>query len=242
MYYYLYKITNTINDNIYIGVHSTNNLNDGYFGSGKILMLAVKKYGKTIFKKEILEFFNSAEDMFNAERNIVNEEFVNRSDTYNIKEGGLGNTSNGSKKLWENTKYREKVITRSLSKFWNDPEHKAKLQKVYQTEKYKQTLRAATKISANESNKIMRTSETSKERWQDEAYRKNMSTKTSNFMKGTKIVHNIILQQNKKIKEDELNNYLNTGWVLGLNSEFSRKKKPIHEALQNQVQENQVLE
>lgn len=234
MYYYLYKITNTVNDKIYIGVHSTDNLNDGYFGSGKVLCHAVKKHGKNIFKKEIVEFFDTAEDMFNAERNVVNVEFVNRSDTYNIKEGGLGNTSNGSKKLWEDPLYREKVLDRSLSKFWNDPEHKARLQEVYQTEKYKETLRAATKISANESNKILRTSETSKERWQDQSYRENMSTKTSNFMKGTKLVHNIILQQNKKIKEDELSTYLNNGWSLGFNSAFSRKKKPKHEALQDQ--------
>lgn len=242
MYYYLYKITNTVNDNIYIGVHSTDNLNDGYFGSGKILQHAVKKHGKNIFKKEILEFFDSFDAMFNAERDIVNEEFVKRSDTYNIKEGGLGNTSNGSKKLWEDPLYREKVLARSLSKFWNDPEHKARLQEVYQTEKYKETLRTATKISANESNKILCTSKTSKERWQDEFYRENMSTKTSNFMKGTKLVHNIILQQNKKIKEDELSTYLNNGWTLGFNSAFSRKKKIPHEALQVQLKETLELE
>jgi len=242
MYYYLYKITNVVNNNIYIGVHSTDNLNDDYFGSGKILQYAVKKHGKNIFKKEILEFFSSSDDMFNAERNIVNEEFVKRLDTYNIKEGGLGNTSNDSKKLWKDPLYRKAVLARSLSKFWNDPEHKAKLQLVYQTEKYKETLRAVTKISANTSNKILRTSETSRERWQDESYRENMSIKTSNFMKGTRLVHNLILQQNKKIKENELSAYLNSGWALGFNSAFSKRKKTPHEALQGQLKQNQEVE
>jgi hypothetical protein len=51
-------------------------------------------------------------------------------------------------------------------------------------------------------------------------------------MKGTKLVHNIILQQNKKIKEDELSTYLSNGWSLGFNSAFSKKKKPRHKALQ----------
>jgi hypothetical protein len=232
MYFYLYKITNTINGKIYVGCHSTCNLDDSYFGSGKILRRAIKKYGKENFQFIVLEFFETADDMFAAERSIVNTEFIKRSDTYNINEGGLGNSSSDSKKLWEDPLYREKVLERSLSKFWNDPKHKAKLQEVYQTEKYKETLRAATKVSANEASKILRTSETSKERWQDKSYRENMSKKTGNFMKGTKLVHNIILQQNKKIKEDELSTYLSNGWSLGFNSAFSKKKKPRHKALQ----------
>lgn len=34
MIHYIYKITNVINGKGYIGKHSTNNINDGYFGSG----------------------------------------------------------------------------------------------------------------------------------------------------------------------------------------------------------------
>lgn len=54
--------------NIYIGVHRTKNLDDGYMGSGKILMLAFEKHGKENFKKTILETFDSAEAMLAREK------------------------------------------------------------------------------------------------------------------------------------------------------------------------------
>lgn len=88
MIYYLYKITNNVNDKIYIGIHQTNNLDDNYMGSGKLLNYAKKKYGIENFKKEILEFFNNEEDMVAREIEIITEEFLNSNDTYNMMPGG----------------------------------------------------------------------------------------------------------------------------------------------------------
>jgi len=90
MLYYLYKITNLINNKIYIGVHQTSNLDDGYYGSGININRAIKKYGKENFNKEILEFFKTEEDMFIKEKEIVNPDFLKLNYVYNITEGGKG--------------------------------------------------------------------------------------------------------------------------------------------------------
>ncbi len=90
MHYIVYKTTNNVNNKIYIGKHQTKDLNDDYLGSGKILSYAIQKYGKEKFTREILYEFDNDEEMNLMEAQIVDEEFVSRTDTYNIKLGGQG--------------------------------------------------------------------------------------------------------------------------------------------------------
>lgn len=90
MNYIIYKTTNLLNSKYYIGCHQTNNLDDGYLGSGKWLKHAIKKYGKESFKYEILYFLPSKEEMFALERTIVNETLVKDPLSYNLKIGGSG--------------------------------------------------------------------------------------------------------------------------------------------------------
>lgn len=91
MYYIIYKTTNLITGYEYIGCHTTNDLDDGYLGSGKYLKRAVKKYGKESFKNEIIEYCSSREEMTLAESFHVNAAYVARKDTYNLQTGGLSN-------------------------------------------------------------------------------------------------------------------------------------------------------
>lgn len=89
-YYLLYKITNLLNGMIYVGVHKTQNKDDSYMGSGKLIQRAIKKYGIKNFKKTILKECSSQKELYLEESKLVNESFVKRKDTYNLVEGGLG--------------------------------------------------------------------------------------------------------------------------------------------------------
>lgn len=93
MYYIIYKTTNQINGKIYIGKHRTKDINDGYLGSGKLLRHAVKKYGIENFSKEILFYCKSEDEMNSLEKELVTEEFCQRSETYNLCVGGKGGFS-----------------------------------------------------------------------------------------------------------------------------------------------------
>ena len=90
MKYTIYKTTNKLDGKYYIGCHCTEDENDEYLGSGKHLVSAIKKYGKEHFVKEILHIFENKQDMFDKERELVNEEFVKNPITYNLKVGGSG--------------------------------------------------------------------------------------------------------------------------------------------------------
>lgn len=90
VYYTVYKITNLINNKIYIGKHKTSNLDDTYMGSGKILKHAIKKHGIDNFIKEYLFIFDNEEDMNNKENEIVSEKFIKEDTNYNINVGGDG--------------------------------------------------------------------------------------------------------------------------------------------------------
>lgn len=105
--YYVYKITNKINGKIYIGkrkYNGTNPLLDTYMGSGKLITQAIKKYGKDNFVKEIIQEFDNENDAFLLEKELVDIEFCQREDTYNIHEGGTGSFSHINNEIIEKRK------------------------------------------------------------------------------------------------------------------------------------------
>jgi hypothetical protein len=108
-YHYLYKITRN-DGRFYIGMHSTDNLEDGYFGSGKLITRSIKKYGKEIHEKEILEFHITRNALKEREKEYLTEDLRNNILCMNIAPGGGGGFINdkhqlkcasaGGKKSW----------------------------------------------------------------------------------------------------------------------------------------------
>lgn len=90
MFYTVYRVTNKIDGKFYIGAHRTRNLDDGYMGSGTFLRRAQKKYGIQNFEKEILFVFDTPEEMWAKEAEIVTADFLVENNTYNLKVGGFG--------------------------------------------------------------------------------------------------------------------------------------------------------
>jgi hypothetical protein len=92
-YHFIYRTTNLLSGRYYIGMHSTDNLNDGYLGSGTLLRRSINKHGKENFKIEILEFLNSREELAAREEEIVSLQEIAKKECMNLKVGGRGGLS-----------------------------------------------------------------------------------------------------------------------------------------------------
>jgi hypothetical protein len=109
----VYKITNLLNNKIYIGKDKTNNPN--YFGSGLLIRNAIKKYGKENFTKDILEFCSSEEQLNEKERYWIDYyKSYNRDIGYNLTLGGDGGDTFTNSLKQEQTK--EKLRQNSTGK------------------------------------------------------------------------------------------------------------------------------
>lgn len=89
-FHFCYRTTNTINGKIYIGKRTTDRVEDGYLGSGKLIAYAIKKYGRENFTREIIEFYDSSEAAFLAEVNHIQSAKDRGETLYNISTGGTG--------------------------------------------------------------------------------------------------------------------------------------------------------
>lgn len=89
-YHIVYKTTNTVNNKIYVGIHSTNKLEDRYLGSGWLLKAALTKYGRQHFKRIILLVLPTRDLARELEHLLVDSSFISRPDTYNLTIGGMG--------------------------------------------------------------------------------------------------------------------------------------------------------
>lgn len=124
-YNFIYKITNIINNKYYIGAHSTNDINDGYCGSGLKLRRSIKKYGIENFKIEIIEYLPNRLTLMQREKEIVNEQLLHDPKCLNLKQGGSGGLCNEEHAYKFSAaggrKVRQILAARHFEKLKNDP-------------------------------------------------------------------------------------------------------------------------
>lgn len=112
-FHYVYQTKNNVNGKTYVGVHSTNNLNDGYMGSGVNLKQAFDKYGIENFETLIMSFFDTREEALVEEAFLVDENWVCDSRNYNVALGGGGGGCFGVKIPHNPIRARRNAISKS---------------------------------------------------------------------------------------------------------------------------------
>jgi hypothetical protein len=105
-------------------MHSTDNLEDGYMGSGKRLWNSINKHGKENHVCEILEFLPDRSSLKTREKEIVNVELINEDLCMNLQLGGGGGISSNKhllslregSKIWLKNKWNDVIYSESIKK------------------------------------------------------------------------------------------------------------------------------
>lgn len=102
MFYTIYKTINIINDKEYVGFHTIKSLDeilgetsengslfcDGYLGSGKLMKMALQKYGPLNMRQELILITTDKNEAADLEKEIVCAQWVASDKNYNLSIGG----------------------------------------------------------------------------------------------------------------------------------------------------------
>lgn len=215
-FHYFYKIINNINGHFYYGVHSTNNIFDGYIGSGSILKHVYKKYGKENCTKYIEKFFDDRKSLMNYEKIIVNSELIKNENCYNIIPGGMGmyeikayetNYDHNKHKVHINDGIKNKLIyPRDLDEYLSNG---WKIGEIHSSTKGKIVINNGLTdrfIYEEELDKYLNCG------WVRGGKTRNKNQKST--AKNSIWINNGIKQI--RIKKDLINEYINDGWTVGI--------------------------
>jgi len=202
--HYLYKTTCVITGRYYIGMHSTANLEDGYMGSGKRLRYSLRKYGVENHIKEILEFFDSRELLIEAEKKAITSEQLEDKMCMNLCFGGNGGyiSKEGCKKGGKSAGniFKERIK--------NDKDFAKK-----QKEKFIKIVSESHKLGKYKYD-FWKDKNFSKEHKKKIGVANSIKQKGSlNSQYGTVWITKD--GENKKIKKEDLNSWINNGWTNG---------------------------
>lgn len=230
-YHYIYRTTCSVTGKYYIGMHSTDNLEDGYQGSGTILSRSVKKYGAGNHSVEILEFVETRQLLKVREHQIVNEEIVNDPKCMNLKLGGHGGfdhiqahedyaawTKAGRAKT--NAILLEKGITQEdVTKMGRDAAKEAQAGVAYDPD-----LKLKYNFKYNKELQSLGNTAEAREKAVVSQKRKFAETQhqqgAKNSQYGTCWIHSLAEKKSMKVPKADLARYLTLGWQAGRKLKF----------------------
>lgn len=213
----IYKTTNLVNGKFYIGQDSKNNPN--YLGSGDLIKKAINKYGKDNFKKEILEYCESKEELNQQEIYWINE-LSGITYGYNILEGGQGgdnfknhpnldeikekmSLAKKGKKLSKEHAEKINISLRKSNVWLNSVKSEEKINKMIHTKTENNTLKITPehrkKLIENRENKTL--TEEHKKKISDANKNKKFSEEHKNNLSKAKIGSTFSEEHKKKLSE-----------------------------------------
>lgn len=215
-YHYIYKITNNITNKYYIGMHTTYNIDDEYFGSGLILKRSIAKYGKENHTKVILFSVDTRLELIELEKEMITEELLNDQLSMNIRLGGEGGGG------WTKEQQQENNRRSQIKQQWlreNDGEwNKTRSKKISDANllAYKEG-RKVSNVTPHIPGEFKHSEDTKSK---ISSMKKGKKCGDENPSYGTCWIYNTTLKQNKKIKKDELDTYLKKNWCQGRKMKF----------------------
>lgn len=210
MFYTIYKITNKINGKYYIGMHKTSDLDDNYMGSGKLIQKAIEKYGIENFSKEILYVFDNEKDMRDKEKELV----IISEETYNLCEGGQGGFSyinNNPDKFLTEKRLKSLMPVSEMMLHWRQKYKQDSTFREACAERARYALQKSRE--ANPKGAFYGKSHTEEYKQKMSLIMKEKQGGVKNSQYGTCWITNG--QENKKIKKEDLDNWLELGYNKG---------------------------
>jgi hypothetical protein len=255
-YYYTYKITclkGSLKDHYYYGQHTTKIKNDNYIGSGSMLRSYFKKYEKIegeTYIKEILAYYNSKEELDNAEIELICDKYKTDPMCLNLIKGGRQSSIDEAahKRMSDKAKKRISPMKgkhhSEKSKKLMSIERKGKTHPSYtgwnHTEEAKENIRNGqlNRIYVHKDNINKRIYENELNEYILNGWLigrgifpiKDIESRNNNLSESSKNHHwinNGIIQTH--VHEDKIEQYLNEGWLLGqLKKERHNNNFPSH--------------
>lgn len=87
-FHFIYKTTCLVTNRYYIGMHSTDDMNDGYLGSGRFIRNSIKHHGEKNHQREVVEMCESRDALRKREEEIIDENMLKDKMCMNLIVGG----------------------------------------------------------------------------------------------------------------------------------------------------------